>query len=45
MRALCDVAIVVPSQITARIRNASVVTHMLCKGVEERLGSSNGTVR
>ncbi len=46
MRALCDVAIVVPSQVTARIQEMHLlVTHMLCKALEQRHGSGNGTVR
>jgi len=46
MRALCDVAIVVPSQVTARIQEMHLlVTHMLCKALEQRHGSGNGTIR
>ena len=46
MRALCDVAILVPCNVTARIQEMHlVVTHMLCKALEERLGSGNGASR
>lgn len=46
MRALCDVAIIVPSDVTARIQEMHlVVTHLLCKALEERLGPGNGAVR
>jgi D-sedoheptulose 7-phosphate isomerase len=39
MRALCDAAIVVPSPITARIQEMHMlVSHMLCKALETRLG-------
>jgi D-sedoheptulose 7-phosphate isomerase len=37
MRELCDVAIIVPSKVTARIQEMHlVVTHMLCKALEAR---------
>ncbi len=39
MRELCDAAIIVPSTITARIQEMHLlVTHMLCKALEQRLG-------
>lgn len=39
MNELCDAAIVVPSTITARIQEMHLlVTHMLCKALEQRLG-------
>jgi D-sedoheptulose 7-phosphate isomerase len=39
MRALCDVSIVVPSSITARIQEMHIfVGHLLCKALEQRLG-------
>ena len=39
MRHLCDAAIIVPSTITARIQEMHLlVTHMLCKALERRLG-------
>jgi D-sedoheptulose 7-phosphate isomerase len=39
MHELCDAAIVVPSTITARIQEMHLlVTHMLCKALEQRLG-------
>jgi len=39
MRALCDVAIVVPSPITARIQEMHIfIGHLLCKALEMRLG-------
>ena len=39
MRALCDAAIVVPSTVTARIQEMHLlVSHMLCKALEIRLG-------
>lgn len=39
MRGLCDVAIVVPSAVTARIQEMHIlVSHMLCKALEIRLG-------
>jgi len=39
MRELCDAAIIVPSKVTARIQEMHlVVTHMLCKALEARLG-------
>lgn len=39
MRALCDAAIVIPSQVTARIQEMHLlVSHMLCKALEIRLG-------
>lgn len=39
LRELCDVAIVVPSQITARIQEAHIfIGHTLCALVEEALG-------
>jgi len=38
MRALCDAAIIVPSQVTARIQEMHIlVGHMLCKALEHRL--------
>lgn len=44
MRELCDVAIIVPSKVTARIQEMHlVVTHMLCKALEARLGLSGWT--
>ena len=39
MRALCDAAVVVPSAITARIQEMHIlISHMLCKALEVRLG-------
>ena len=39
MRHLCDAAIIVPATITARIQEMHLlVTHMLCKALERRLG-------
>jgi D-sedoheptulose 7-phosphate isomerase len=39
LRELCDVAIVVPSQTTARIQEAHIfIGHTLCALVEEALG-------
>jgi len=39
MRTLCDVSIVVPSSITARIQEMHIfVGHLLCKALEQRLG-------
>jgi len=39
MRALCDAAIVIPSKVTARIQEMHLlVSHMLCKALEVRLG-------
>jgi len=39
MRALCDAAIVVPSSVTARVQEMHLlVSHMLCKALEVRLG-------
>ena len=39
MHELCDAAIAVPSTITARIQEMHLlVTHMLCKALEQRLG-------
>jgi D-sedoheptulose 7-phosphate isomerase len=39
MRSLCDVSIVVPSSITARIQEMHIfVGHLLCKALEQRLG-------
>jgi D-sedoheptulose 7-phosphate isomerase len=39
LRALCDVSIVVPSSITARIQEMHIfVGHLLCKALEQRLG-------
>lgn len=39
MLALCDAAVTVPSSITARIQEMHLlVSHMLCKALEERLG-------
>jgi D-sedoheptulose 7-phosphate isomerase len=39
MNELCDAAILVPSTITARIQEMHLlVTHMLCKALEQRLG-------
>ena len=39
MRALCDAAIVVPSTVTARVQEMHLlVSHMLCKALEVRLG-------
>jgi len=39
MRALCDAAIVVPSTVTARVQEMHLlVSHMLCKALEIRLG-------
>lgn len=39
MRALCDAAVVVPSTITARIQEMHIlISHMLCKALEARLG-------
>ena len=41
MRALCDAAIVVPSRITGRIQEMHLlVTHMLCKALEDRLDAA-----
>jgi D-sedoheptulose 7-phosphate isomerase len=41
MRALCDVAIIVPSRITGRIQEMHLlVTHMLCKALEARLDTA-----
>jgi D-sedoheptulose 7-phosphate isomerase len=41
MRGLCDAAIIVPSRITARIQEMHLlVTHMLCKALEDRLGAA-----
>lgn len=39
MRGLCDAAIVVPSTVTARVQEMHLlVSHMLCKALEVRLG-------
>jgi D-sedoheptulose 7-phosphate isomerase len=39
MRALCDAAIVVPSTVTARVQEMHLlISHMLCKALEIRLG-------
>jgi len=39
MPALCDVSIVVPSTVTARIQEMHItICHMLCKALEQRLG-------
>jgi D-sedoheptulose 7-phosphate isomerase len=39
MKALCDAAIIVPSPVTARIQEMHLlVSHMLCKALEIRLG-------
>jgi D-sedoheptulose 7-phosphate isomerase len=39
MRHLCDASIIVPATITARIQEMHLlVTHMLCKALEQRLG-------
>jgi D-sedoheptulose 7-phosphate isomerase len=39
MRSLCDAAIVVPSTVTARVQEMHLlVSHMLCKALEIRLG-------
>jgi D-sedoheptulose 7-phosphate isomerase len=39
MAALCDALIVVPSSVTARIQEMHItIGHMLCKGLEQRLG-------
>jgi D-sedoheptulose 7-phosphate isomerase len=39
MSSLCDVSIVVPSSITARIQEMHIfVGHLLCKALEQRLG-------
>ena len=39
MPALCDVSIVVPSTVTARIQEMHItIGHMLCKALEQRLG-------
>jgi D-sedoheptulose 7-phosphate isomerase len=39
LRALCDIAIVVPSPTTARIQEAHIfIGHTLCAMVEEALG-------
>lgn len=39
MRELCDVSIVVPSAITARVQEMHIfVGHLLCKALEQRLG-------
>lgn len=41
MRALCDAAIIVPSRITGRIQEMHLlVTHMLCKALEDRLDAA-----
>jgi D-sedoheptulose 7-phosphate isomerase len=41
MLALCDAAIVVPSRITGRIQEMHLlVTHMLCKALEDRLDAA-----
>lgn len=41
MRALCDAAIVVPSRTTGRIQEMHLlVTHMLCKALEDRLAAA-----
>jgi len=39
LKAMCDVAIVVPSQVTARIQEAHIlIGHSLCGAVEQQLG-------
>lgn len=39
LAAACDVAIVVPSEVTARIQEAHIlIGHALCAGIEQRLG-------
>jgi D-sedoheptulose 7-phosphate isomerase len=39
MRTVCDVSIVVPSAITARIQEMHIfIGHLLCKALEQRLG-------
>jgi D-sedoheptulose 7-phosphate isomerase len=39
MRAVCDISIIVPSSITARIQEMHIfVGHLLCKALEQRLG-------
>jgi D-sedoheptulose 7-phosphate isomerase len=39
MRALCDVLILVPSPVTARIQEMHItIGHVLCKALEQRLG-------
>jgi D-sedoheptulose 7-phosphate isomerase len=39
MHKVCDALIVVPSTVTARIQEMHIlIGHMLCKGLEERLG-------
>ena len=39
LKAVCDVAIVVPSQVTARIQEAHIlIGHSLCGAVEQQLG-------
>jgi D-sedoheptulose 7-phosphate isomerase len=39
MTALCDAAVVVPSGVTARIQEMHIsIGHILCKGLEQRLG-------
>jgi len=46
MRALCDSAIIVPSTSTARIQEMHLlVSHMLCKALEERLGLTGRAAR
>ncbi len=39
MQKICDALIIVPSTVTARIHEMHIlIGHMLCKGLEERLG-------
>ena len=39
LRELCDVSIVVPSQVTARIQESHIlIGHTLCGLIEQRLG-------
>jgi D-sedoheptulose 7-phosphate isomerase len=43
MHSLCDVSIVVPSSVTARIQEMHIfVGHLLCKALEQRLGLMGG---
>lgn len=43
MAALCDAAVIVPSPVTARIQEMHMlVSHMLCKALEIRLGLAKG---
>ena len=46
MRALCDAIVLVPSDITARIQEMHLlVSHMLCKALETRLGLTERSLR